>query len=173
MIAHHTCHRGYDWCHPDKNRWNRFKFAIGNLWTRTCDWFDWMIPEAWNVEHNNRHHYSLSEIEDPDLVENNLTGLRLLPIPRVIKLMIMPIMASIWKWFYYAPNTYKELKLVRWRQAGTKIPKGVITSKHAPSAPFSSRVEHPFTPSGNSSPCHGSLSLYSLLPLPGSPIGPW
>ena len=168
MIAHHTCHGGYDRCHPDKNRWNRFKFAIGNLWTRTSDWFDWMLPEAWNVEHNNRHHYCLSEIEDPDLVENNLTGLRLLPIPRVIKLMIVPIVASIWKWFYYAPNTYKELKLARWRQAGTKIPEGVITSKHVTIRTLLFQGGTPFYLHR-----HGSLPLYSLLPLPGSPIGPW
>ena len=62
MIAHHTCHGGYDRCHPNKKRWNRFKFAIGSLWRRLCDWFDWMMPEAWNVEHNNRHHYCLSEV---------------------------------------------------------------------------------------------------------------
>ena len=43
MIAHHTCHRGYDKCHPNKKRWNRFKFAVGSLWTRMCDWFDWMV----------------------------------------------------------------------------------------------------------------------------------
>jgi len=62
MIAHHTCHGGYDKCHPNKKRWNRFKFAVGSFWNRLCDWFDWMMPEAWNVEHNNRHHYCLSEV---------------------------------------------------------------------------------------------------------------
>jgi len=35
------------------------------------DWLDWMLPEAWNVEHKN-HHYSLNEIDDPDLVERNM-----------------------------------------------------------------------------------------------------
>lgn len=25
MIAHHTCHGGYDKIHPNKHRWNRFK----------------------------------------------------------------------------------------------------------------------------------------------------
>merc|ERR1712194_637165 len=51
-------------------------FAVGGLWNRMCDWFDWMMPEAWNVEHNNRHHYCLGELEDPDLVENNLKDMR-------------------------------------------------------------------------------------------------
>ena len=31
-----------------------------------------MLVEAWNVEHNQLHHYHLGEIEDPDLVEHNL-----------------------------------------------------------------------------------------------------
>jgi len=79
MIAHHTCHGGYDNIHTNKKRWNRFKFAVGSTWNRMCDWFDWMMPEAWNVEHNNRHHYCLSEVEDPDLVENNLKDMRDMP----------------------------------------------------------------------------------------------
>jgi hypothetical protein len=44
-----------------------------------------MVPEAWNVEHNNRHHYNLSEVHDPDLVEANLTSLRDMPVPVFFK----------------------------------------------------------------------------------------
>lgn len=55
MIAHHVCHGGYEKCHPNKSRWSRFKFGLGTLWRRFCDWFDWMMPEAWNVEHNTRY----------------------------------------------------------------------------------------------------------------------
>jgi len=55
MIAHHVCHGGYEKCHPDKTRWSRFKFGIGTFWRRFNDWFDWMMPEAWNVEHNTRY----------------------------------------------------------------------------------------------------------------------
>jgi len=125
MIAHHTCHGGYDRCHPDKGRWNRFKFAVGSLWRRFNDWFDWMMPEAWNVEHNNRHHYNLSEVDDPDLVEENLCDLRDMNIPTVLKYAAMPFIMSTWKWFYYAPNTYKELKLAKMRREGKAIPDGV------------------------------------------------
>lgn len=128
MIAHHTCHGGYDKIHPNRNRWNRFKFAVGGLWNRMCDWFDWMMPEAWNVEHNNRHHYCLSELEDPDLVENNLIELREMRIPIVLKWLALPLIVTTWKWFYYAPNTYKELKLAKWRKAGKPIPEGVTPS---------------------------------------------
>jgi fatty acid desaturase len=87
-----------------------------------------MMPEAWNVEHNNRHHYCLSEIEDPDLVENNLSDVRNLPIPIFMKWLILPVLVTTWKWFYYAPNTYKELKLAKWRKAGKKIPDDVVPS---------------------------------------------
>jgi len=128
MIAHHTCHGGYDKCHPQKKRWNRFKFAVGSLWTRMCDWFDWMLPEAWNVEHNNRHHYNLSELEDPDLVENNLIDLRDSKAPMSWKYFIVLVNVVTWKWMYYAPNTYKELKLAKLRREGKPIPMGVNPS---------------------------------------------
>jgi hypothetical protein len=125
MVAHHTCHGGYEKCHPNKERWSRFKFALGSQWRRFNDWFDWMMPEAWNVEHNNRHHYNLSEITDPDLVEQNLSFLRAMNIPVFLKYMIVGGFMVSWKWFYYAPNTYKELKLAKFRREGTKIPEGV------------------------------------------------
>jgi len=129
MIAHHTCHGGYDKCHTKKERWNKFKFAIGSVWRRTCDWFDWMLPEAWNVEHNNRHHYNLSEVDDPDLVEMNLVRLREAPIPYWIKYIVLIPLVSTWKWAYYAPNTYKELKLAKLRRQGKPIPFGVDPSE--------------------------------------------
>jgi len=125
MIAHHTCHGGYDKCHPNKDRWSRFKFAIGSLWRRCNDWLDWMLPEAWNVEHNNRHHYNLSELDDPDLVERNLAEIRDANIPLALKYVIVFIAAATWKWYYYSPNTYKELKLALLRKQGKPLPKGI------------------------------------------------
>jgi len=125
MIAHHTCHGGYDKCHPNKGRWNRFKFAVGSIWRRICDWLDWMMPEAWNVEHNNRHHYNLSEIHDPDLVEANLSDLRNSDAPMLLKYAQVAGAMVTWKWFYYSPNTYKELKLAKLRREGKPLPKGV------------------------------------------------
>jgi hypothetical protein len=72
-----------------------------------------------------RHHYNLSEINDPDLVEQNLAMLREIQIPVMFKYMIVTFFAFTWKWFYYAPNTYKELKLARMRKSGEKIPSHV------------------------------------------------
>uniref|UniRef100_A0A7S1V4D9 Fatty acid desaturase domain-containing protein n=1 Tax=Grammatophora oceanica TaxID=210454 RepID=A0A7S1V4D9_9STRA len=126
MIAHHTCHGGFDKIHPqNKVRWHRFKFALGSLWRRFLDWFDWMMPEAWNVEHNNRHHYHLSELDDPDLVEENLKDLRELNMPVAFKYVVIFFFMTTWKWFYYAPNTYKELKLAKLRREGKSLPAGV------------------------------------------------
>ena len=42
-------------------RFTTYGFAVGSVYRRARDWFDWMLPEAWNVEHNNLHHYRLSE----------------------------------------------------------------------------------------------------------------
>merc|ERR1711865_737811 len=79
--------------HLNKSRWSRFKFGIGTFWRRFNDWFDWMMPEAWNVEHNTRHHYNLSEIHDPDLVEENLKMLREMNVPVMVKYMIVTFFA--------------------------------------------------------------------------------
>merc|ERR1719461_1584959 len=117
MIAHHICH-------PQKGRWNRFKFALGSMNRRICDWFDWMLPEAWNVEHNNRHHYCLSEIHDPDLVEQNTEAIRTWNVYPFLKYALVLLNMFTWKWQYYAPNTYKELKLSQYRREGKKIPIG-------------------------------------------------
>jgi fatty acid desaturase len=82
------------------------------------------MPEAWNVEHNNRHHYNLSELDDPDLVENNLQYLRKMDAPLSCKYVMVGFFMATWKWFYYAPNTYKELKLARLRREGKPLPEG-------------------------------------------------
>ena len=70
-VGHHVCHGGYDKLDESK-RYNRFTFAVGTVYRRATDWLDWMLVEAWNCEHNQLHHYYLSEEDDPDLVEENL-----------------------------------------------------------------------------------------------------
>ena len=72
MIGHHVCHGGYNRQDDGTGRFTSGGFAVGSLKTRVRDWFDWMLPEAWNVEHNNLHHYRTGEPGDPDLVERNL-----------------------------------------------------------------------------------------------------
>jgi len=119
IIGHHVCHGGFDKCSDGK--YNRFKFGVGSLWRRRFDWLDWMLVEAWNVEHNQLHHYCLGEVHDPDLVEHNLLAVRDLQQPQWLKRVVVFVMAATWKWHYYAPNTFKMLKIHELRRVG-KVP---------------------------------------------------
>ena len=119
-IAHPVLHRGYD-RYPEAPATRSSKvFASGRR--RLADWFDWIAPAAWVEEHNVQHHYRLNEEADPDLVERNLSWLRDAELPRSVKLAIVPVLASIWKWLYYAPNTIEILERAeaRRRQEMTK-----------------------------------------------------
>ena len=87
IIGHHVCHGGFDKC--SEGKYNRFKFGVGSVVRRCRDWLDWMLVEAWNMEHNQLHHYHLGEEEDPDLVEFNLAMLRKLPLPRFFKYLVV------------------------------------------------------------------------------------
>ena len=57
---------------------------------------DWMLPQAWDVEHNKAHHYYLSEEKDPDLVEHNFELLRAFPLPRAMKYASMVCLGVLW-----------------------------------------------------------------------------
>jgi fatty acid desaturase len=134
MIGHHICHGGYNRQDDPKvggtGRFTTYGFAVGSVFRRCRDWFDWMLPEAWNVEHNNLHHYRLSESGDPDLVERNLELLREIRLPRSLKYVGVAFLAAMWKWYYYAPNTYKQLKIAQMRKDG------IYVSEEDAHAPF-------------------------------------
>lgn len=95
MIAHHTCHGGYN--RVDAGRFNSRGFGLG-LVNRVIDWLDWMQPEAWNIEHNRLHHYRLNEGKDPDLVQRNLDFLRDSSRPLALKYLTVAMFLPIWKW---------------------------------------------------------------------------
>ena len=120
MVGHHVCHGGYNAAMTEgneiKGKFHRRKFARGP-WNRIVDWMDWMMPEAWDVEHNHLHHYQLGEDADPDLVERNMKTTREGPMPMWARYMQVAALSLIWKWFYYAPNTMKELFARRAREA--------------------------------------------------------
>ena len=136
MIAHHTCHGGYNRIASSKHAsestkdkkaktvYNSRNFALGSLKRRVLDWLDWMKPEAWNVEHNRLHHYRLNELEDPDLVQRNLEFVRQdNKLPLWLKYTTVFAFMPIWKWFYYAPNTFKELQIAKWMtETGQQLP---------------------------------------------------
>jgi len=52
--------------------------------------------------------------------------LRAMNAPLWFKYIYVFIAACTWKWLYYSPNTYKELKLAKFRKEGRKIPAGVV-----------------------------------------------
>ena len=63
-----------------------------------------------DVEHNYMHHYMLGEGRDPDLVERNTHHIREGNFPLALKFVDVAIIACMWKWYYYAPNTLKEME---------------------------------------------------------------
>jgi len=121
MIAHHTCHGGYN--RVDAGKFNSRGFALGSIQKRIVDWLDWMAPEAWNVEHNRLHHYRLNELNDPDLVQRNLGFLRDANVPTFLKYPVVAFFLPVWKAFYYSPNTFTQLQVSKWRQEGRALPK--------------------------------------------------
>ena len=120
MVGHHVCHGGYNTAQSENGvvtgRFHRRTFAKG-VARRISDWMDWMMPEAWDVEHNHLHHYQLGEAADPDLVERNMKPLRTGNLPMLARYGQVVGLALIWKWFYYAPNTMKEMYARREREA--------------------------------------------------------
>jgi len=73
------------------------------------DWLDWILPEAWVVEHNKCHHYMLNEDSDPDKPDRNTEFICSLPIPMPLKYVLVFLTMASWKWYYYASNTLKLL----------------------------------------------------------------
>ena len=104
-IMHHICHGGYDQVPGIPSRYTSKGFARGLR--RYVDWFDWMLPEAWNYEHNILHHYNTGELTDPDLVEENFSFIRNSKLPMPLKYLAVFGAAITWKFTYYAPNTLR------------------------------------------------------------------
>lgn len=68
-----------------------------------------------------------SEVADPDLVEHNMATLRNISLPLPVKYLVAFFMSLTWKWYYYAPNTYKQLKVNQLRRAGIFVDETVAT----------------------------------------------
>ncbi|KAF3980921.1 MAG: fatty acid desaturase [Methylococcales symbiont of Hymedesmia sp. n. MRB-2018] len=119
-IAHHILHRGYDKIEGLPNHYTSKGFAKGKR--RYIDWFEWMLPEAWDKEHNELHHYNLGEQTDPDQVEFNTKYFRAINMPLWLRYFLLGLMACIWKFFYYAPVTLRHLRNSKAKKAGKNIP---------------------------------------------------
>lgn len=108
LLMHHIGHQAYDKIDGIDPRLTSARFGIGRR--RWLDWPEWMLPEAWNYEHNRLHHHNLNEVGDPDLLQRNAAWLRERPVPRVVAWLIIAFVMMTWKFFYYAPNTLAELR---------------------------------------------------------------
>ena len=103
LLAHHITHRGYDRVPGIPARYTSKAFARG--WRRFVDWFDWLLPAAWDHEHNFLHHYHTGEDTDPDVAERHMESLRAIHLPNWMKLFAIAVLACTWKIIYYAPNS--------------------------------------------------------------------
>lgn len=103
LLMHHIGHGGYNKIVDIPKRYHSKTYAIG--WRRYIDWFDWIKADAWNYEHNYLHHYFTGEEKDPDLVEENLSWLAQMNLPRPAKLLILLFFAFTWKFTYYCAQT--------------------------------------------------------------------
>lgn len=110
MIGHYIRHRSYDRIEGIPKMYTSKVFANG--WRRFIDWFDWMVPGAWEFEHNYLHHYHTGEQGDPDFLQKNVSTIRSAKLPRFIKYIYAFVLMSTWRFVYYAPNTlfYLEMK---------------------------------------------------------------
>ena len=164
MMAHHVLHKGYDKTPGIPERYTSKGFAKGKR--RWLDWFDWIVPEAWQHEHNVLHHYRLGEETDPDLVEHNLDWLRKKPWPRPVKLALIGVLAAMWKSAYYAPNTLMELEYAQARRQGQD---GAVTFSDG-------QVLNPATPLGRKLWTKSWLPYagwhFGVLPALYAPLGP-
>lgn len=119
-IAHHITHRAYDKIEGMPKNYTSKGFARGNR--RFIDWMEWMLPEAWDKEHNDMHHYNLGEKADPDQVEFNMEQFLNLKMPMPVRYIFLALMACTWKFLYYAPSTLKELRKFKAKKAGNPAP---------------------------------------------------
>lgn len=119
LFMHHISHRGYDRVPNIPAHYTSKVFAKG--WRRWIDWPDWLVPEAWNFEHNTLHHYHTGETLDPDLMEDRVRLMRDKRMPAWLKYPLAAIIMSTWKLSYYAPNTLWMLQLQRSRPGRTGL----------------------------------------------------
>jgi fatty acid desaturase len=159
MVAHHTLHRGYDRVPNIERARTSAGFAKGRR--RLLDWNDWIDPEAWAFEHNQQHHYRLGEEADPDYVEMNLDWLRAARWPGPVKLMVVAFFATTWKWSYYAPNTFRQLRGRRGKKPAERGDLEPLASMFV-TASFLRRCIVPY-----------AAIQFVLMPLLFAPLGAW
>ena len=177
MVTHHVTHRGYDKIPGIPARYTSERFARG--WRRFIDWLDWIVPEAWDHEHNIFHHYYTGEVTDPDLVERNVDFFRAWRIAIPVKALVIAFFMCTWKLVYYAPNTIWVMQQMRARRQKPKQSQGklrsVVPDDHRPVETL--RLLLPFSAGGREfwlrSVLPYGLARFVLTPLLFLPLGYW
>lgn len=169
IVMHHVGHRGLDRV-PGATVSSK-TFALGAR--RARDWLDWMLPEAWNYEHNVLHHYRTGEIEDPDLVEHNMQRIRESELPRAVKWAVVAFYACTWRLTYYAPSTWSV-----WRHAerAREARRAGLPVDPEPAEWSIVDAFDPRTPEGRAflrSLLPYALARFVLAPAAFLPLGPW
>ncbi len=175
MVTHHVTHRGYDKTPGVPRRYTSKHYARG--WRRFVDWLDWIVPDAWDFEHNVFHHYYTGEVTDPDLVERNVDFFRAWRLPIPIKAVVIAFFMCTWKLLYYAPSTIWILQRVRARNQKAKALQGklrsVVPDDHRPVETL--HLLLPINPAGREFWCRAILPYglvrFVLTPLLFLPIG--
>lgn len=116
IVMHHLSHRALDGVPGAPESRKSKHFAVGPR--RYIDWLDWMLPEAWHIEHNLLHHYRTGEPGDPNRVTDSAAAIREANLPRWAKYGIVALFMATWKLSYYAPSTFQALQAHRRRRAG-------------------------------------------------------
>jgi fatty acid desaturase len=177
MVAHHVTHRGYDKTPGVPRRYTSKHFA--RRWRRFVDWLDWIVPDAWDYEHNVFHHYYTGEVTDPDLVERNVDFFRTWRAPLPIKAVVIAFFMCTWKLIYYAPNTIWILQQVRAREQRARYEQGklreVVPDDHRPVTTL--RLLLPISSEGREfwrrSVLPYGMARFVLTPLLFVPLGTW
>ena len=107
-VGHQLNHGGYDDVPGLPPKYHSSRFARG--FRRYIDWFDWMAPDAWELEHVQIHHFYTGETTDPDLIQRNLSGVRKSRAPKLLRYLAVAASVLTWKWTYYAPQTLMYLQ---------------------------------------------------------------
>jgi fatty acid desaturase len=120
ILTHPVVHKGYDKITDIPLRYTSKEFAQG--WRRFLDWPDWITPAGWHQEHDVLHHYNLGEKRDPDNLQLNMEWLRQSAAPMWLRFIIVAVITTVWKIFYYAPRAHKELHISRIRKSKQALP---------------------------------------------------